>query len=328
MDTRISVIIPNYNGGRTIGQCLEAVFASDFSRFEVIVVDDCSDDGSVGIISRFPCRLIKLGRRSGASKARNEGARQSRGEILFFIDADCLMMPHTLSVVDATITGSEKTVYGGTYTLLPHDTDFFSRFQSVFINYSETRKAEPDYIASHAMVIERGLFLEHNGFPEVFLPIIEDVEFSHRLRGAGVRLLMNPEIQVRHIFHFTFRRSMRNAFRKSLYWTIYSMQSRGMTSDSGTASVELKLNVLAWFVAVCLLLFFAVTGSRIYAAAAGLLLLLNLSASRKFLKAMLRASGIGFASAGAAYYSLVYPAAVAAGGLSGLLRYYISHREG
>ena len=92
MERRISVVIPNYNSADTIGKCLRAVFASKYSNFEVIVVDDFSTDNSVEIIKTFPCRLICLEERSGTSKARNTGAQESAGEFIFFTDADC--QPH------------------------------------------------------------------------------------------------------------------------------------------------------------------------------------------------------------------------------------------
>jgi glycosyltransferase involved in cell wall biosynthesis len=71
MDTFISVVIPNYNNGNTIGKCLEGVLSSKYDRYEVIVVDDASSDNSVEIINRFPCRLIRLEKHAGAAKARN-----------------------------------------------------------------------------------------------------------------------------------------------------------------------------------------------------------------------------------------------------------------
>lgn len=326
MGKRLSVIIPNYNGAATIGSCLEAAYASRFDDFEIIVVDDCSDDDSVRVIGQFPCRLIQLDTRSGSAKARNEGARQSSGEILFFIDADCLLLPDTLSVVDKTITGSDERVFGGTYTPLPHDRDFFSAFQSIFIHYSETKKSEPDYIAGHAMAVRRDLFLKQQGFPEVFLPIIEDVEFSHRLRRAGIRLAMNPEILVTHIFNFTFMKSMRNAFRKSHFWTIYSLQNSDLTEDSGTASVELKVNILCWSVIVASGTLLLLSGNAGYVLPIGLAAMTNLYTSRRLLAAMHKAKGTGFACRATLYYAMLYPLAVGAGGLSGLARYYTAFR--
>ncbi len=96
MQRFISVIIPVYNAETTIGKCLESVFLSRYDSFKVIVVDDFSNDNSVKIIKNFPCRLIQLKKHSGTSKARNTGAQFSNGEVLYFIDADCLLQKDTL----------------------------------------------------------------------------------------------------------------------------------------------------------------------------------------------------------------------------------------
>ncbi|RPI35622.1 MAG: glycosyltransferase, partial [Nitrospiraceae bacterium] len=246
VNTFISVVIPNYNGSKTIGKCLEAVLSSTYVPFEVIVVDDASTDASVEVINTFPCRLIRFDKHVGASKARNTGARASAGEIIFFIDADCIVEKDTLSRIQKAFNGQEGVVIGGSYTPVSYDSNFFSIFQSIYINYSELKRTEPDYIATHAMAIEKRIFEKSGGFPERFLPIIEDVEFSHRLRRSGYKLLMNPDILVRHIFNFTFRKSLRNAYRKSHYWIMYSLSNRDLLSDSGTASKELKVNVLSY----------------------------------------------------------------------------------
>jgi glycosyltransferase involved in cell wall biosynthesis len=327
MAKRISVIIPIYNGSSTIGRCLEAVFASCFGSYEVVVVDDCSDDDSAEIIGNFPCRLVRLGKRSGAARARNEGARQSSGEILFFIDADCLIGENTLLLVDRTITGNEHIVFGGTYTPLPFDRDFFSIFQSIFINYSETKKNRPDYIASHAMVIERKLFLKHGGFPEVFLPIIEDVEFSHRLRKSGTTLLMNPEIMVTHIFNFTLWKSLRNAFKKSFYWTIYSIRNKDLTGDTGTASLELKLNVFSWSLTALLAVLYMISRSSFCIIPVPLITTANLIMNWGLIRALYRVKSIPFTASAVLYYTLIYPVAIAAGGLSGAAVYITSYRS-
>lgn len=326
MAKRISVIIPNYNGAGTIGKCLEAVFASRFDSYEVVVVDDCSDDGSAGIIGNFPCRLVRLGSRSGAARARNEGAGQSSGDVLFFIDADCMVMEDTLELVDKTITGNEHAVFGGSYTPLPYDSDFFSIFQSIFIYYSETRKKVPDYIASHAMVIERDLFLAHNGFPEVFLPIIEDIEFSHRLRRSGIQLLINPKLLVTHIFNFSLLKSVRNAFRKSFYWTIYSLRNGDITGDSGTASFGLKFNVISWFLAVLLALLFLVNGNSLYTVSIPFILTANLITNRGLIAAFYNEKGPFFSLIAAFYYILIYPLPVGAGGFWGAAAYSLKYR--
>ena len=320
----ISIIIPNHNGGATLGNCLHAAFASRYANFEVLVVDDCSADNSLDIIRDFPrCKLHRLQCHAGAAVARNTGARHSAGEILFFTDADCLLEPDALERAAAAIAlHGPEAVIGGTYTLRPHDPGFFSLFQSAFIHYSETKHLKnPDYIASHALVISAVNFRKSGGFPEKFMPIIEDVELSHRLRKNGYRLVMEPAILVRHIFNFTFVSSLRNAFRKSCYWTRYSLQNRDLLADSGTASRELKTNVVAWFVVFSLFVIGHIFQEVAWLMPVPILCAGNIILNRALLATFLRAAGPGFMLAAALYYLLVYPPAVGAGAAVGIVLY-------
>ncbi len=324
MDKFVSIIIPNYQGGTTIGRCLEAVFASTYRNFEVIVVDDCSRDNSIEVIKSFPCRLIRLESHGGAAQARNIGATKSRGDILFFTDSDCILQKNTLSIASRSATlADSSTVIGGTYTRIPFDSSFFSQFQSIFINYSETRDVEhPDYIATHALLINARGFRKSGGFSETFLPIIEDVEFSHRLREDGYRLVMNPAIQVQHIFNFSLYRSLRNAIRKSMYWTMYSIKNSDVFVDSGTASIGLKTNVAAWLSIAVFLLAFLFTGNNIFILTVPLILAINLFLNKGLLAAFYNAKGFLFALAATSYYLLLYPIAVGIGALAGIARFF------
>jgi glycosyltransferase involved in cell wall biosynthesis len=327
MEDSVSVIIPNYNGSATIETCLRAVFSSDYPRYEVIVADDCSTDNSAEIIAKFPCKLVKLDRRSGAAGARNAAALRSSNDILFFTDADCVVAPDTLSRAARSLGGRKAAVIGGTYTGIPCDDTFFSTFQSIFVNYSETKNPVPDYVATHAMVISRELFRKSGGFPEDFLPILEDVEFSHRLRRSGVALAMDPLILVRHIFNFTLARSLRNGFRKSTFWTEYSLANRDALADSGTASRELKLNVVSFFLSVLLVLSSSLSGKVTLLSLLPVIAGLNIFASRGLLRAFHQTKGLPFALAATAYYLLLYPAAVGAGAITGIARFFRTGRR-
>ncbi len=327
MNTTVSVIIPNHNGSAFAETCLKALFDAEARPFEVIVVDDCSTDNSADIISRYPCSLIRLEKHGGASKARNTGAKNSRGSMLLFIDMDCVVQKDTVLHAVNAYEKNRDCVTGGSYTPIAYDDTFFSTFQSIFINYSEFRNPEPDYIASHAMVIGRDLFEKSSGFPEDFGPIIEDVEFSHRLRRAGVRLITDRSILVQHIFNYDLMKSLKNAFRKSKYWTAYSIGNRDLTADSGTASLQLKLTVacscLAWLLFVC----FVLTSRSLFLAGMVIIFVISLAAGGSLIRAFFREKGLIFGVTAALYYSLVYPLAVAAGGLAGIY-YYSQSRAG
>lgn len=85
-----SIIIPVYNEERFLKTCLESVFSQDFptSAFEVIVVDNNSQDGSLKVASLFPAIIIQE-KQQGVIFARNTGLKLARGEVVINLDADC-----------------------------------------------------------------------------------------------------------------------------------------------------------------------------------------------------------------------------------------------
>lgn len=317
----ISIIIPNFNGSNTLRQCLASAISQEDQDYEVIVVDDGSQDDSAAIIQEFPCRMVRLEQNSGASQARNVGAKNSRGELLFFTDSDCVMPANTLSLARETMSKlGPDTVLGGTYTLRPYDDRFFDRFQSVFIHYSETKQPQsPDYLASHALVINAKTFNESGGFAENFLPILEDVEFSHRLRQMGKQLHIEPSLQVQHIFNYSLLDSLRNAYRKTRYWVRYSLKHQDIFADSGTASHEIKLNVACFYLSLLLIILPGITGAVFVIS---LIQAFNLLFNRKLFRKFYDANGLLFAIGASLYYVLAYPVPVGAGIVSGVLQFF------
>lgn len=95
----VSVIIPAYNGARTIRETLESVFAQTYSPFEVIVIDDCSKDETASIVATYGdrVRLIRREVNSGVcDRARCDGIERASGAYCAFIDQDDLWMPDKL----------------------------------------------------------------------------------------------------------------------------------------------------------------------------------------------------------------------------------------
>lgn len=113
LDTpRISVVIPCYNGERYLAATLETVQAQSFENWEVIVVDDCSTDGSRELVQRHAdqdsrIQLLALSKNyGGPAGPRNRGVEMARGEWIAFLDADDLWHPaklaHQLEAMEKT----------------------------------------------------------------------------------------------------------------------------------------------------------------------------------------------------------------------------------
>ena len=94
----ISVVIPLYNKETSIAQSLKSVLSQEYDDFEVVIVDDGSTDGSVGVVEAMNDRRIRLIKQEngGPSKARNTGVKNAKGEWIYFIDADDELLPGAL----------------------------------------------------------------------------------------------------------------------------------------------------------------------------------------------------------------------------------------
>jgi glycosyltransferase involved in cell wall biosynthesis len=93
----VSVIIPTFNRRRWIGECLDSVLNQTYENVEIIVVDDCSSDGTAEWIQSQPqyasVKVRVQPQNGGASVARNTGIEISEGEFIAFIDSDDLLLP-------------------------------------------------------------------------------------------------------------------------------------------------------------------------------------------------------------------------------------------
>jgi len=94
----VSIVIPVYNGARTISLCLDAIKRLEYpkDRYEVIVVDNNSNDGTPDIVSNYPATLLYERHIQTSYAARNRGIRHASGEIVAFVDADCIAAPNWL----------------------------------------------------------------------------------------------------------------------------------------------------------------------------------------------------------------------------------------
>jgi teichuronic acid biosynthesis glycosyltransferase TuaG len=101
MNSLVSIITPSYNSSKFINDCVNSVFSQTYKNWEMIIVDDCSEDNSKEIISELSTKdkrinPIFLEKNVGAAEARNTAIRQSKGKYVAFLDSDDLWNPKKL----------------------------------------------------------------------------------------------------------------------------------------------------------------------------------------------------------------------------------------
>lgn len=114
----VSIITPVYNAERFIKETIESVLIQTYTKWELILVNDCSSDQSVSIITEYcqkdpRIKLINLAENSGAAVARNTGIEHAKGQYIAFIDSDDTWLKDKLQ---QQINFMETNQYGFTYT--------------------------------------------------------------------------------------------------------------------------------------------------------------------------------------------------------------------
>jgi glycosyltransferase involved in cell wall biosynthesis len=214
----VSVIIPVYNAGYCIERCLENLFLSDYNNFEVLVVDDCSTDDTIELAGKFNCRIIRQTSNQGAAAARNRGSRESRGEILFFLDADVFIKRDTISIVVEDL--SEKNMASaviGVYTRAQETKGFYSQYQNLFTIFNhEKSKGFISWFWTAMGAVKREAFESSGGFNENYSGAsAEDVELGYSLCRNDFKILYDNRIEGIHFHHHSLRSLLKNNFKKS-----------------------------------------------------------------------------------------------------------------
>ena len=232
----ISVIIPVYNGERFLPSCLDALVCTTYRHYELIVVDDCSTDRSAEISRQKGALVLKMTRQSGPGGARNLGATKARGEVLFFIDADVVIKGDTLERVAADFMDHpEVAAVFGSYDDEPAEKNFISQYKNLFHRFVHQKaRSEAETFWAGCGAIRRDVFLAVNGFDAERYPrpAIEDIELGYRLRSKGHRILLDKELEAKHLKRWTLK-SMLHAdiFCRAVPWSILIFESKGMVND-------------------------------------------------------------------------------------------------
>src|SRR5436305_6777393 len=117
----VSVTIVTYNSGRFIKRCLESALAQKYSNLEIIVIDNNSTDGTIDILEPFEdrCRIVYNDTNIGFAAAQNQAIHLSRGEWVFTLNPDVLLLPNFIeALVEAgQIDAKTGTVCGKLLTI-------------------------------------------------------------------------------------------------------------------------------------------------------------------------------------------------------------------
>jgi mycofactocin system glycosyltransferase len=201
----VSIIVPVRNRPIDIEECLHSLSNLVYppEKSEILVVDDASTDRTTQVVSEFPVQLIKLKENRQAPYCRNLAAQKAKGDILAFIDSDCLADPHWLQELTPTFKDRAVAAVGGVVASYFGESvlDRYEEVKSSLIIGRRFRRSLENekffYVPSCNLLVRRNLFLKLGGFREELF-VGEDVDLCWRLQDEGYFVEFRP---VGTIFH-------------------------------------------------------------------------------------------------------------------------------
>lgn len=214
MNKIVSVIIPMYNAGKTIFQCISTVLENTYANFEVLVINDISTDKSLEILSSIKDKRLKLfsnKNKLSASLSRNFGIKHSSGELIILLDSDTYVPKHWIlnhvlahesinsGIVGGGVIGVHKTIFGEAdsfcnwWTSLPHGKPYYLKKL---------------HIPTNNLSIDRKIFDKIGYFKQILKGVGdggEDAEFCFRALKSNIKIYVDPSIIAYHYDRDNFK---------------------------------------------------------------------------------------------------------------------------
>jgi glycosyltransferase involved in cell wall biosynthesis len=194
----VSVVVAVRNARSTIAACVDSLLALDPAAIELLVVDNGSTDGTLGVLEAYAGRITVLHeRRRGAGAARNAGIAAARGQVVAFTDADCVAEPAWLGNLVGALADPGVGAVGGTI-LAANPANPVERYgEGIHDHRMAIEVFTPPYAITMNWASRRAVLQELGGFDERFLRC-QDVDLSYRIVQSGRTLAYAPGAVVRH----------------------------------------------------------------------------------------------------------------------------------
>lgn len=255
---KISVIVPAYNVEKTLSTLLDSLSNQNCRDFEVIVVDDCSQDNTCQVVESYDCTLVRLPGNRGPATCRNVGAKKAGGDILLFTDSDCRVecnwierieerfLQNDIDAVMGKVVLTPSTLLGDSISALGFPAGGSLGFDKM---WKVDRAGYTTSLSSCNCAIKKEVFWEVGGFDELFpFPGGEDTLLAYNLISQNYRIRYCPDIIAYHKARDSLVDFIRWQFRRGISSHIFSKKVSNKI-DFGTLRMWSTANIIRHYFA-------------------------------------------------------------------------------
>ena len=236
---KVTIYIPCYNAQRYIVPCLHSVLRQTYPPKEILVIDDCSQDRTVELASRFPVRVIRHSTNKGLASVRNTALKYAQGEFLASLDADCIPQHDWLEKLMKAFSPANAGVGGRVVESNNESTADAWRAIHMKQEWGQERVSSVQFLYGSNTVFRKDVLLGLGGYNEAYGSNYEDVDISHRIKKEGYGLSYEPEAIVNHIKKDT----VCSLFDSFWNWNFNYHEKKGYYKDTEHFCLKLNENI-------------------------------------------------------------------------------------
>lgn len=235
----VSLYIPCFNAGETIGYCLEAVLRQTHPLENIIVVDDGSTDNTIDVVSRYPVRLIRHIDNRGLVSARNTAIKNINTEFVAALDADCIPDPNWLERLLKRFNSHEIAGVGGRLVEADLST-VFDYWRCIHMRqYWDDRDVVPPFLFGSNTVFRKDVLVKTDLYNQDYRNNYEDVDLCNRLKIQGYILVYESKAIARHLKKDNIGSLLNNHWM----WRFGYYKEKGFYSSEEKLILKLKDNL-------------------------------------------------------------------------------------
>ena len=196
---RISVVIPHLNQPAMLARCLASLAAGTRQADQIIVVDNGSASLPSEICARHAQVQLLQELTPGPGPARNLGVAQSMGDVLAFIDADCLADPGWLAVAESTLANPAAMILGGDVRIAyadPARLTMLEAYESIYAYRMDRYIAREGFTGTGNLVVRREVLVQVGPFAGI--GVAEDRDWGQRATARGHTIRYVAAMKVYH----------------------------------------------------------------------------------------------------------------------------------